>query len=44
LQLEFSLIDTPSDEELEREFSPLPIPGLDPGLAQITRKFFVRSS
>jgi hypothetical protein len=44
LQLEFSLIDTPSDEDLHREFSPLPIRGLDPGLAQITRKFFVQSS
>jgi hypothetical protein len=44
LQLEFSIIDTPTDEDLRREYAPLAIPGLDKGIARITRKFFVPQS
>jgi hypothetical protein len=43
LQFQFSIVDVPGDEDLEREFSPVSIPGLEPAIAQITRKFFVRS-
>ncbi len=44
LQLEFSIIDTPTPEDLDRQYSPIPIAGLNQGMAAITRKFFVRGS
>ncbi len=44
LQLEFSIIDTPTPEDLDRQYSPSPIAGLNQGMAAITRKFFVRGS
>jgi hypothetical protein len=44
LQLEFSIIDTPTPEDLGREYSPVAIPRLDKGIARIARKFFVPQS
>jgi hypothetical protein len=44
LQLEFSIIDTPGPEDLDRAYAPIAIAGLDHGIAAITHKFFVRGS
>ena len=41
LQLEFAVIDTPQVEELKNPIVPEEVPGLDPGIASMTRKFYV---
>ena len=43
VQLEFSVLDVPTDQELAMRFTPIPIPGLDPAVAAITRKFYSRA-
>jgi hypothetical protein len=43
VQLEFSVLDVPTDQELALPFAPVPIPGLDPAVAAITRKFYLRA-
>ena len=40
LQLEFSVIDTPQVNELARTIEPCVVPGLHPGIARITHKFY----
>ena len=43
MQLEFSVIDVPTEQELADPFPPFGVPNLDPGLASITRKFYSRA-
>jgi hypothetical protein len=43
VQLEFSVIDVPTEQELATPWAPLPIVGLDPAIASIARKFYSRS-
>jgi hypothetical protein len=43
LQLEFSVINTPTEQELAQPFPPVTIAGLDPSLAAVTRKFYSRA-
>jgi hypothetical protein len=40
VQLEFSVIDVPTEQELANPFAPLPIPGLAPAVGAIARKFY----
>ena len=40
MQLEFSVIDIPTEQELAQPFPPIAVPGLDPSVAAITRKFY----
>jgi len=42
MQLEFSAINIPTEQELAQPFPPIPVPGLNPSLAAITRKFYSR--
>jgi hypothetical protein len=42
MQIEFSAIDVPTDQELYRKLKPVPMPGLHPGIASIARKFLVQ--
>jgi hypothetical protein len=42
VQLEFSVIDVPTEQELMLPFAPIPVPGLDPAVASVTRKFYSR--
>jgi hypothetical protein len=41
LQIEFSAIDVPTEQELYRKLNPVAVPGLHSGIAAMTRKFFV---
>jgi hypothetical protein len=40
VQIEFSAIEVPTDQELFRPLEPAPVPGLHPGLAAIVGKCF----
>jgi hypothetical protein len=42
VQLEFSVIDVPTEQELALPFAPIPVAGLDPAVASVTRKFYSR--
>jgi hypothetical protein len=41
LQVEFSALDVPTEQELARKLIPASVPDLHPGVASIARKFFV---
>jgi hypothetical protein len=43
MQLEFSVINVPTEQELSEPFPPVAVPGLHPNLAAITRKFYSRA-
>jgi hypothetical protein len=43
LQLQFSALDIPSDQEFHRKVTPVPVQGLHPGVEAIARKFLVRA-
>jgi hypothetical protein len=40
MQVEFSVVDVPTEWELVRKLAPIPLPGLHPGIASIARKYF----
>ena len=40
LQLQYSVIDIPTEEDVAREYAPFAVPGLDPATARVTGKFF----
>jgi len=42
MQIEFSAIDVPTEQELYRKLNPIPVFGLHPGIASIARKFFAK--
>lgn len=39
MQIQFSAIDVPTEQELYRKLHPVSVPGLHPGIASIARKF-----
>lgn len=41
LQIEFSALDVPTEQELYRKLKPVRVPGLHPGIGSITRKFMI---
>jgi hypothetical protein len=41
MQFQFSVIDIPTDYDLRDKFAPVVVDGLHPGVAAITRKFFI---
>ncbi len=43
VQLEFSVIDVPTEQEFALPNAPILIPGLNPAIASITRKFYLRA-
>lgn len=43
LQLEYSVIDVPTEQELALPNAPIPISGLNPAVASIARKFYSRA-
>lgn len=40
MQFEFSALDAPTTQELVRPLRPIKVPGIDPAVAAITRKFY----
>jgi hypothetical protein len=42
MQLEFNVIDVPTDQELHREIEKVPVDDLHPGIESIARKFYTR--
>lgn len=43
MQLQFSVIDIPTDYDLHDRFEPIAVSGLHPGIASITRKYYTRA-
>ena len=41
LQIEFSALDVPTEQELYRKLKPVRVFGLHPGIGSITRKFMI---
>jgi hypothetical protein len=41
MQFEFSVIETPTDQELARKVETITVPDMHPGIASIARKYFV---
>ncbi len=40
MQWQFSVVDIPEETELRQAITPAYVPGLDPAVASIARKFF----
>jgi hypothetical protein len=44
MQIEFSAIEVPTDQELRRKLVPVVVPGMHPSIASIARKYFASSA